>query len=63
MKKLTVALLSGAVLMPAVAQAEKITIDYWMWDGPQLPVYQKCAAAFQKQNPDIKVNITQLAWD
>ncbi|MDO5057943.1 MAG: sugar ABC transporter substrate-binding protein [Lautropia sp.] len=63
MKKLSAALLSCVVLAPAVAHAEKITIDYWMWDGQQLPVYQQCAAAFHKQNPDITVNITQSAWD
>lgn len=63
MKKLSTLLLTSAALFPAIAQAEKTTIEYWMWDGPQLPVYQKCAAEFQKQNPDIKVNITQSAWD
>ncbi len=63
MRTLSTTLLSSVLLMPAFAQAEQTTINYWMWDAPQLPVYQKCAAAFQKANPDIKVNITQSAWD
>lgn len=63
MKALPALLLSSTVLMPAVVQAQQTTINYWMWDAPQLPVYQQCAAAFQKENPDIKVNITQSAWD
>ncbi|MDO4906036.1 MAG: sugar ABC transporter substrate-binding protein [Lautropia sp.] len=63
MKKLATALLSSTLLIPALAHAEQTTINYWMWDAPQLPVYQKCAAAFQKENPDIKINITQSAWD
>ena len=39
------------------------TIDYWMWDTSQLPSYQKCAAGFEKANPDLKVKITQYGWD
>lgn len=38
-------------------------IDYWLWDSAQQPGYQKCADAFQKQNPELKVKITQLGWD
>ena len=39
------------------------TINYWLWDANQLPAYQQCADAFQKANPDMKVNITQFGWD
>lgn len=39
------------------------TIDYWMWDTSQLPAYQKCASGFEKDNPELKVNITQYGWD
>lgn len=38
-------------------------IDYWLWDSAQQPGYQKCADAFQQQNPDLRVNITQMGWD
>src|ERR1700758_1069951 len=37
-------------------------ITYWLWDNNQLPAYQACAAEFEKQNPDIKIKITQTGW-
>ncbi|WP_425145128.1 ABC transporter substrate-binding protein [Deinococcus sp.] len=48
-----------AALSTASAATE---IRYGLWDSLQLPVYQQCAAAFQKQNPDITVKIEQLGW-
>lgn len=38
-------------------------IDYWLWDSAQQPGYQQCANDFQKANPGLKVNITQMGWD
>lgn len=43
--------------------ADANTIDYWLWDSNQLPAYQACADAFEKENTDLKVKITQLGWD
>jgi len=40
----------------------EVTIDYWLWDDTQLPLYQACADDFQKANPDIAVTITQTGW-
>lgn len=54
------ALLSSAV--PALSQ-DPVEINYWMWDGLQAPIYQKCADAFQAANPGIKIKITQDGWD
>lgn len=39
------------------------TISYWMWDANQLPAYEACAAAFEKENPDRRVEISQIGWD
>ena len=39
------------------------TIDYWLWDSGQQPGYQKCADAFQQQNPGLTVKISQYGWD
>jgi multiple sugar transport system substrate-binding protein len=39
------------------------TIEYWLWDSGQQPGYQKCADAFQQQNPGIKIHISQYGWD
>lgn len=39
------------------------TIEYWLWDSAQQPGYQKCADAFEKQNPDLKIHISQYGWD
>ena len=44
---------------PALAVTE---INYWLWDNNQLPSYRACADAFEKENPDIKVKITQTGW-
>jgi ABC-type glycerol-3-phosphate transport system substrate-binding protein len=45
--------------VPAQAVTE---INYWLWDNNQLASYQACAEAFEKQNPDIKIKITQTGW-
>jgi multiple sugar transport system substrate-binding protein len=39
------------------------TIEYWLWDSAQQPGYQKCADAFQQQNPGLRVHISQYGWD
>jgi multiple sugar transport system substrate-binding protein len=39
------------------------TIEYWLWDSAQQPGYQKCADAFQQQNPGLKIHISQYGWD
>jgi multiple sugar transport system substrate-binding protein len=38
-------------------------IEYWLWDSAQQPGYQKCADAFQQQNPGLKIHISQYGWD
>src|SRR5580704_7739366 len=54
-------LLASSVLAgtPALAVTE---LNYWLWDQNQPPAYQACADAFEKQNPDIKIKITQTGW-
>jgi len=39
------------------------TIEYWLWDSAQQPGYQKCADEFAKQNPGLRVRISQFGWD
>ena len=39
------------------------TIEYWLWDSAQQPGYQKCADAFQQQNPGLRIHISQYGWD
>ena len=58
MRYLTNILLAGSLLagIPAYAVTE---ITYWMWDQNQPPAYRACADAFEKQNPNIKIKITQ----
>ena len=52
-----------AGLLAAGISAQAATeINYWLWDNNQLPAYQACAAEFEKQNPDIKVKISQTGW-
>jgi len=38
-------------------------IEYWLWDSGQQPGYQKCADAFQQQNPGLRIRISQYGWD
>ena len=40
----------------------KVLLRYQLWDANQAPVYQKCADAFERQNPDIKVQIENKNW-
>lgn len=54
------AILLAGTSLPAQAATE---ISYWLWDNNQLAPYQACADAFQKEHPDIKVKLTQLAWN
>src|SRR5260370_1937467 len=58
MRYLPKILLAASLLAGIPAQAVT-EINYWLWDNNQLPAYQACASAFEKQNPDIKINITQ----
>lgn len=39
------------------------TVNWWTWDDKQAVSYQKCADAFEKANPNIKIKISQYAWD
>ncbi|RDG35627.1 ABC transporter substrate-binding protein [Streptomyces corynorhini] len=39
------------------------TVTYWLWDANQLPGYQECAQGFEKRNPGLKVDISQIGWD
>lgn len=41
----------------------KQTVTWWTWDDKQAVSYQKCADAFEADNPDITVDISQYAWD
>jgi multiple sugar transport system substrate-binding protein len=47
----------------AVTGGKAGTIEYWLWDSGQQPGYQKCADAFQQQNPGLKIHISQYGWD
>ena len=58
MKQL-LALLGFSVLAAASAQT---TISYAIWDNNQLPAHQQIAAAFEKEHPDIKVDIQVVPW-
>src|SRR5699024_3306285 len=63
---------AAAVIAAAVALAgcagtstgqDQVTLDYWLWDANQLPAYQTCVDAFEEQNPDLQVRISQYGWD
>jgi multiple sugar transport system substrate-binding protein len=41
----------------------KVVLKYGLWESRQAPMYQKCADAFQQQNPNITIQITQTTWN
>lgn len=41
---------------------DAVTLQYWLWDDTQLPLYQQCADDFTAANPEITVELTQTAW-
>jgi len=61
MRCLTRILLVSSILANVSAYAAT-EINYWLWDNNQLPSYQACAEAFEKNHPDIKIKITQTGW-
>jgi multiple sugar transport system substrate-binding protein len=61
MRYLTKILLACSLLAGTAAHGAT-EINYWLWDQNQLPAYQACADEFEKQNPDIKIKITQIGW-
>ncbi|WP_405865185.1 MULTISPECIES: extracellular solute-binding protein [unclassified Streptomyces] len=67
----TVVAVTGALALSLVSGCAKgggtgssaNTVSYWLWDANQQPAYQACAKDFEKENPGLKVKITQLGWD
>ncbi len=43
------------------ASNEKVTLSYGIWDKNQEPAMQQIVSAFEKQNPNVKVNIELTA--
>ncbi len=41
---------------------DKVLLRYQLWDTNQKPVYEKCAAKFEQQNPGITVQIENENW-
>jgi len=46
----------------AAPSGETVEIRYGLWDSAQQPAYEACAAAFQKEHPNIKIKIEQSGW-
>ncbi len=62
----TAALLGVPLLLTGCgggSSADSNTITYWLWDSNQQPAYQACADAFEKANPDLKIDIVQRGWN
>ena len=70
MRLRTLTALAGALALSLVtgcangdsAGGSANTVTYWLWDANQLPAYQACAKGFEKENPGLRVKITQLGW-
>lgn len=57
----TVGLLT-ACSTPSAESDDKVTITYQVWAGTQTPAMQEIAAAFEKENPNISVEVQELPW-
>jgi multiple sugar transport system substrate-binding protein len=55
-------LLLATTMVAGVPGYALTEINYWLWDNNQLPSYRACTDAFEKQNPDSKIKITQTGW-
>jgi ABC-type glycerol-3-phosphate transport system substrate-binding protein len=70
-KKTLVAAALVAMMVPLAAcssstsgtAADPTPISWWTWDANQAVSYQKCAAAFNKANPTIKVTVSNYDWN
>lgn len=56
-------LLLAALLIVTANSAVAAEIKYMMWDSLQLPAYRQCAQDFEKQNPSLRIKISQTGWD
>lgn len=52
--------LSGCSAEPGDDSTE---LDYWLWDANQLLPYQQCIDAFEEENPNISVRVSQYGFD
>lgn len=55
--------LGAAACGTTVGGDDSVALDYWLWDAIQLPAYQNCVDAFEDENPDIDVRISQYGFD
>lgn len=59
-----VMLLIAAWLTSAAANAGQTVITYATWGGPgEIAMWERDIAAFEQDNPDIKVNLLISAWN
>jgi multiple sugar transport system substrate-binding protein len=40
----------------------KVLLRYQLWDTNQKPMYEECAQAFERQNPNVRVQIENKNW-
>ena len=66
---LATALVAGSALLAGCAAGggttgsdEEVTISYVVWAGTQTPAMKAIAAAFEKENPNIHVDVQELPW-
>ncbi|MGG7464635.1 ABC transporter substrate-binding protein [Plantibacter sp. YIM 135347] len=52
--------LSGCSAGAATDSGGSATVNWWTWDPNQAAAYSECIPAFEKANPDIKVEVSQF---
>ncbi len=62
MRRLWVLFALALLLLPALAFAQKVTLDFVVWNY-SLDTVQDNIAQFQKANPNINVHLTDYSWN
>lgn len=58
----SVLIAAAMIALGASARAE-IVLRHLLWDADQRPLYQQCAADFERSHPGIRIRIQQQGWD
>lgn len=59
---LVLMIVAAGFATPVAKAADEVTITYALWEPSQLPAHQEIAAAFEKENPGVKVDIQVIPW-
>jgi multiple sugar transport system substrate-binding protein len=57
------AVLALVLLGAGAGACAQLVVRHALWDANQRPLYQRCASAFEAENPGLRVRLQQIGWD